>query len=302
LYLGDVEHATSRATLAVLGISHVLNVTTGPEVGRHEGIECLQLAIRDREDENIAPLFPVAFDFIESCRAAGGRVLVNCMAGRSRSASVVIWYLMRSRGMTLNAAFFHTKRARPIVFPNAGFWAQLQSEEGKLHHGATSETPECYVKLLEARLHGLRPSPERSFRLYCASILENLGPEDPPGCAAAVSNWPDGVGGGGSVEAVLQSSWEHLAAGARGAAVRLLAALRDAGKLTAAEVAEGFEQLLSGTDLDELRLDVPRIDAYLLETFGEAERQGLISAEVARRAVAAATRGSGDGGGNMAVA
>jgi len=286
LFLGGAQNADALSSLEAFRISHVLNVTTDPELGRHEGINTLQLALRDQEDENIAALFPTAFDFIEACKAAGGRVLVHCMAGRSRSATVVIWYLMKSRGMSLHDAFFHTKRARPCAFPNAGFWFQLQGEELKLR-GEASETPEFYKKLLAGGLHDLRASPERFFRLYCTSFL-NLGPSS-AGCSSVVSDWPAGMSGGGSVEAVLESCLEHLGGhGARRAAVHFVKALLEAGKLTAAEVAEGFEQLVQRADLDEWRLDMPKINDYLLEVYAEAAQEHLISAAVhdrARRAV-----------------
>ena len=45
-----------------------------------------------------------ALDFIHEVVTAGQRILVHCHAGRSRSVVVVARHLMRSRGLTVQAA------------------------------------------------------------------------------------------------------------------------------------------------------------------------------------------------------
>eukprot|EP00759_Apiculatamorpha_spiralis_P031311 PhF_6_TR32991/c0_g1_i1/m.48596/K14165/K14165; atypical dual specificity phosphatase len=60
------------------------------------------------------------------------RVVVNCSAGQSRSASVVLATLVlcyRETGMDLNTAFKHLQRVKHDVRPNQGFMAQLVSWE-----------------------------------------------------------------------------------------------------------------------------------------------------------------------------
>jgi hypothetical protein len=61
--------------------------------------------------------------------AAGGTVLVHCQAGISRSASVVIGYCMWKDEMSVEAATAAVQRARPSVWPNAGFKCQLRAFE-----------------------------------------------------------------------------------------------------------------------------------------------------------------------------
>ena len=54
-----------------------------------------------------------------------GRVLIHCQAGISRSASVVIAYLVHRFGWTVREAWERCAEARPYINPNEGFVNQL---------------------------------------------------------------------------------------------------------------------------------------------------------------------------------
>ena len=59
-------------------------------------------------------------------------VLVHCHMGISRSASLVLAYLMRKFGVSLDEAYQHTVGIRDTIEPNSTFWKQLQRYEKDL--------------------------------------------------------------------------------------------------------------------------------------------------------------------------
>jgi len=69
---------------------------------------------------------------IEEARLGGKKVLVHCAAGVSRSATIVLGYLLTFNNMTLREAHDHLKAARPVIRPNNGFWRQLVELEVEL--------------------------------------------------------------------------------------------------------------------------------------------------------------------------
>lgn len=60
-------------------------------------------------------------------------MLVHCAAGRSRSASVVISYLMKLNKWSLNKSIEYVQKMREIVEPNPGFKLQLRMYEKMLN-------------------------------------------------------------------------------------------------------------------------------------------------------------------------
>ena len=125
LYLGSAACANEQA-IADLRITHVVSVVERRFVA--PASERLLCQIPDEDSADLTPVLRRALPFIERALAGGGRVLVHCERGASRSVSVVCAHLMRaSRGTLALADALDTVRAqRPCAQPNAGFVAQLE--------------------------------------------------------------------------------------------------------------------------------------------------------------------------------
>lgn len=89
----------------------------------------LVLDIADVCTENIIQYIPQVRDFIDSCYECGGKVLVHGNAGISRSAALVIGYIMEKYGLSYKNAYMFVQQKRFCINPNEGFAQQLTEYE-----------------------------------------------------------------------------------------------------------------------------------------------------------------------------
>ena len=88
-----------------------------------EGFEYLNIVIRDSSKSHFTKdLINQCIDFIDN---AGGPVLVHCYAGISRSATIVIAYLMWKRKIGMREARLYVKSKRESISPNNTFISDL---------------------------------------------------------------------------------------------------------------------------------------------------------------------------------
>lgn len=134
IYIGDAASAKNKTFLRIMGITHVLNAAEGCRYGQVDtghsyyrdmpNIRYMGFQMMDAPSTNISRYFYVAAKFIESAINSGGKVLVHCVVGVSRSATCVLAYLMICRKMTAVEAI-RTVRMRRDIHPNDGFLQQL---------------------------------------------------------------------------------------------------------------------------------------------------------------------------------
>jgi len=89
------------------------------------------LQLLDVPQTNISIHFNDVADFIDLALEAGGKVLVNCEMGMSRSSTCVLAYLMLRHHMSAGEALSMVRKHR-YVRPNAGFLKQLDELDSKL--------------------------------------------------------------------------------------------------------------------------------------------------------------------------
>ncbi|GBG32054.1 Dual specificity protein phosphatase [Hondaea fermentalgiana] len=80
----------------------------------------------------LAKFIPSAAFFIQDCLDNGGRVMVHCRKGISRSVSIVAGYLMYERGANLVEALTLIRRRRKVADPNVWFVEDLKLYQMKL--------------------------------------------------------------------------------------------------------------------------------------------------------------------------
>uniref|UniRef100_A0A9J7YLC7 protein-serine/threonine phosphatase n=1 Tax=Cyprinus carpio carpio TaxID=630221 RepID=A0A9J7YLC7_CYPCA len=126
LLLSSQDAAHDIDTLKKLKVTHVLNVAYGVENVFPDLFTYKTVTVLDLPETDITSYFPECFQFINEASQQGGVVLVHCNAGVSRSASVVIGFLMSQEKMSFDEAFSAVKTARPYIQPNPGFMSQLK--------------------------------------------------------------------------------------------------------------------------------------------------------------------------------
>merc|ERR1712106_545807 len=83
------------------------------------------------DKDDISKYFVPTADFMEDAFATGGRVIVNCVGGISRSSTITASFLMQKRGMALEEALTSMRQKREIS-PNEGFLLSLVELEKSL--------------------------------------------------------------------------------------------------------------------------------------------------------------------------
>jgi predicted protein tyrosine phosphatase len=134
LWIGD-EFAAREPFLEKYPMDVI--VSLGSSSKSYSDYECShityhRIVIHDIEMEPIAHHFEEACDFIHKHVTSGGRVLVHCQAGISRSATICIAYLMKYMDLSLRNAYALVRSARPVIEPNPGFMRQLKQFEESL--------------------------------------------------------------------------------------------------------------------------------------------------------------------------
>lgn len=141
LYLGGMEAVLDLQGLAAQGIHAVVCCNRElefPSSKLFSDLEYYRVDIEDMGREPLELFLPEATAFIHEQLSKERSVLVHCKAGVSRSASVVIGYLMEYHKYSLIDAFLMTLRHRPTITPNPGFIDQLMKYEKELHSTAAA--------------------------------------------------------------------------------------------------------------------------------------------------------------------
>jgi len=106
LYLGNIMDATSQEKIKHIGITYILPVGSSNHPLFNQGMNKLKdviyypnyIDITDFHTENLLVHFMDAIKFIDES-ISKGKILVHCAAGVSRSAAIVIAYLMWKKKM-----------------------------------------------------------------------------------------------------------------------------------------------------------------------------------------------------------
>lgn len=134
LYIGSLYDYGDIDKLHDAGITHILDVSSSETTHCNmdnilQNFQYVHYDMLDYPEFPIYKYFEEANKLLNSIRDEGGIVLVNCHKGKSRSATIVINYIMETYGVDLDEAYHYVKNRRHITDPNEGFMMQLKIYE-----------------------------------------------------------------------------------------------------------------------------------------------------------------------------
>lgn len=147
LYLGDFRAADNPELLKSYGITHIVNCAFNLPSKYNGMFTYLDLKLRDEPDQVIFPQVDNAYKFIVENRNTN--VFVHCVHGMSRSGSVVVYYLMKEKGMRMQEGIEFIGKIREVINPNEGFRRQLMEKEKEIFgEGVNTGTNEVNINEL----------------------------------------------------------------------------------------------------------------------------------------------------------
>uniref|UniRef100_A0A0G4GRX9 Protein-tyrosine-phosphatase n=1 Tax=Chromera velia CCMP2878 TaxID=1169474 RepID=A0A0G4GRX9_9ALVE len=149
LYLSSKNEALNHEKLIAAGVQAVVTCCTYFEIPvsmQHSQLSYHRVDVEDISCEPINEYFDGALDFIELSLQKNQPTLVHCKSGVSRSATIILAFLVAKKGMSLHDAFQALQKARPKICPNLGFMEQLcEFEESVTGKPATV----CMLKYID---------------------------------------------------------------------------------------------------------------------------------------------------------
>uniref|UniRef100_A0A8D1WG06 JNK pathway associated phosphatase n=1 Tax=Sus scrofa TaxID=9823 RepID=A0A8D1WG06_PIG len=133
LYIGNFKDARDAEQLSKNKVTHILSVhdSARPML---EGVKYLCIPASDSPSQNLTRHFKESIQFIHECRLRGEGCLVHCLAGVSRSVTLVVAYVMTVTDLGWEDALHTVRAGRSCANPNLGFQRQLQEfEEHHVH-------------------------------------------------------------------------------------------------------------------------------------------------------------------------
>lgn len=153
---GNQASSKNRDFLSRKNVKYILNLTNESEEA--VDLEYKNIALEDDDDQELLPHLEPSFEFISKAAkdwqtssssshkhkdkedSVKATVLVHSYYGMSRSAAVIIAYLMKEKGMSLKDAYQHLKERHSSANPNDNFVVQLIRYEQELFDGNISMT------------------------------------------------------------------------------------------------------------------------------------------------------------------
>jgi len=131
LYIGSAYNAANYHMLKQLNIGLIINVTSEISNYYPEDFEYHKIEIEDINEHSLIHSFEETFNIINNYSGSdeindSKNIMVHCYMGASRSASVIVVYLIKKYNMSLDEAIKYMKSKRPETNINITFIEEIK--------------------------------------------------------------------------------------------------------------------------------------------------------------------------------
>ena len=132
IYLGSIDSVYDQKSLEEHGITHIISAVAGFVPPYPDKFKYIVINALDSLNTDLSENFDLCNDFIQKALNKNGKVLIHCIAGRSRSVTILCAYIIYKFGIDVNNALNSIRSRRNIIEPNQNFIKQLYEYYNKL--------------------------------------------------------------------------------------------------------------------------------------------------------------------------
>ncbi|NXP56297.1 DUS8 phosphatase, partial [Heliornis fulica] len=199
LYLGSQKDVLNKDLMTQNGISYVLNASNScPKPDFICDSHFMRIPVNDNYCEKLLPWLDKSIEFIDKAKVSSCQVIVHCLAGISRSATIAIAYIMKTMGMSSDDAYRFVKDRRPSISPNFNFLGQLLEYERSLKllkalkskgDRGEGDAQQDLTEAAEGRRHPTPPTSEKAEEVPrgAGSVSPHSDPEQQGGTPKVLS-------------------------------------------------------------------------------------------------------------------
>jgi protein-tyrosine phosphatase len=122
VFISNYFGARNKTKLTNVGITHIVVCAQELDCCHPDTCDYLKLKIADNPSQNISDFFESTNAHITEALETNGKVLLHCAGGASRSAAMMVAYLMSlnnnegGRMFTFETAYTHLRSVRPVIY------------------------------------------------------------------------------------------------------------------------------------------------------------------------------------------
>ena len=130
IYLGSSINAANYKELKDIGIKCIINVTKAISnyyEDNEDEFDYYRISVEDIENESIINNLDLVYKYIDRQIKKNKKILIHCFAGRSRSAAVVLFYLIKKYNLNIKEAYDLILKKRHVVNINKSFYNEINN-------------------------------------------------------------------------------------------------------------------------------------------------------------------------------